>query len=76
MTDLATTEAAGAALSETDESTARLHRNLFIEANPIAVKWAMARMGLCGHAIRLPMTELAPEHQPAVEAAMKACGLI
>ena len=53
-----------------------LHRNLFIEANPIAVKWAMARMGLCGHAIRLPMTELAPEHQPAVEAAMKACGLI
>ena len=53
-----------------------LHRNLFIEANPIAVKWAMARMGLCAHAIRLPMTELAPEHQPAVEAAMKACGLI
>ena len=53
-----------------------LHRNLFIEANPIAVKWAMARMGLCGPHIRLPMTELAAEHRPAVEAAMKACGLI
>jgi 4-hydroxy-tetrahydrodipicolinate synthase len=53
-----------------------LHRNLFIEANPIAVKWAMTRMGLCGPHIRLPMTELAAEHRPAVEAAMKACGLI
>src|SRR5690349_16467498 len=35
-----------------------LHRNLFIEANPIPVKWAMARMGLCGGTLRLPMTPL------------------
>jgi 4-hydroxy-tetrahydrodipicolinate synthase len=35
-----------------------LHKNLFIEANPIPVKWAMARMGLCGGTLRLPMTNL------------------
>jgi 4-hydroxy-tetrahydrodipicolinate synthase len=53
-----------------------LHKALFVEANPIAVKWAMARMGLCGPHIRLPMTPLSAEHQPAVEAALKACGLV
>jgi 4-hydroxy-tetrahydrodipicolinate synthase len=36
-----------------------LHKHLFVEANPIPVKWAMARMGLCGPTLRLPMTELA-----------------
>ena len=35
-----------------------LHRHLFVEANPIPVKWAMARMQLCGAALRLPMTPL------------------
>ncbi|AEG93668.1 Candidate dihydrodipicolinate synthase [Ramlibacter tataouinensis TTB310] len=53
-----------------------LHRHLFVEANPIPVKWAMARMGLCGPALRLPMTPLAPDHQPVVEQALKACGLL
>lgn len=51
-----------------------LHKQLFVEANPIPVKWAMARMGLCGPTLRLPMTPLGP-HQPAVEAA-RAAGLI
>ena len=36
-----------------------LHRHLFVEPNPIPVKWAMARMGLCGGALRLPLTEFA-----------------
>jgi 4-hydroxy-tetrahydrodipicolinate synthase len=53
-----------------------VHRNLFIEANPIPVKWAMARMGLCGPALRLPMTPLAEAHRPAVEAALRASGLL
>ncbi len=37
-----------------------LHRELFIEANPIPVKWAVARMGLMGGTIRLPLVELSP----------------
>ena len=53
-----------------------LHRHLFIESNPIPLKWAMARMGLCGPAIRLPMTPLAPASVPVVEAALRACGLL
>ena len=53
-----------------------MHKNLFVEANPIPVKWAMQRMGLCGPALRLPMTQLSPSQQPVVEAALKASGLI
>jgi 4-hydroxy-tetrahydrodipicolinate synthase len=53
-----------------------VHKQLFVEANPIPVKWAMARMGLCGGALRLPMTPLSPAHQPAVEAALRAGGLL
>jgi 4-hydroxy-tetrahydrodipicolinate synthase len=53
-----------------------LHRHLFVEANPIPVKWAMARMGLCGGALRLPMTPLATANEPVVEAALRASGLL
>ena len=53
-----------------------LHRNLFVEANPIPVKWAMARMGLCGGTLRLPMTPLEAANEAAVENALRACGLI
>jgi 4-hydroxy-tetrahydrodipicolinate synthase len=53
-----------------------VHKNLFVEANPIPVKWAMARMGLCGGALRLPMTELSQSQQPVVEAALRASGLL
>ena len=53
-----------------------LHRNLFVEANPIPVKWAMARMGLCGGTLRLPMTPLETSNEAAVENALRACGLI
>ena len=53
-----------------------MHKNLFVEANPIPVKWAMARMGLCSGTLRLPMTELSKSQQPVVEAAMRASGLI
>jgi len=53
-----------------------VHKHLFVEANPIPVKWAMARMGLCGGTLRLPMTELSKSQQPVVEAALRASGLI
>ncbi|MEW6695563.1 4-hydroxy-tetrahydrodipicolinate synthase [Tepidimonas thermarum] len=53
-----------------------LHKQLFVEANPIPVKWAMARLGLCGPTLRLPMTPLSAHHQPAVEAALRAAGLL
>ena len=53
-----------------------VHKYLFVEANPIPLKWAMARMGLCSGALRLPMTKLAPAHEAAVEAALRASGLL
>jgi 4-hydroxy-tetrahydrodipicolinate synthase len=53
-----------------------LHKQLFVEANPIPVKWAMARMKLCGGTLRLPMTPLTAANEAAVEAALSACGLL
>jgi 4-hydroxy-tetrahydrodipicolinate synthase len=53
-----------------------LHKHLFVEANPIPVKWAMARMGLCGPTLRLPMTQLEASNEAAVEGALRQCGLI
>ncbi len=53
-----------------------IHKNLFVEANPIPVKWAMARMGLCGGTLRLPMTDLSKSQHQVVEAALRASGLI
>ena len=53
-----------------------VHKYLFVEANPIPVKWAMARMGLCGGALRLPMTPLSAANEPQVEAALRASGLL
>ncbi len=53
-----------------------LHKHLFVEANPIPVKWAMARLGLCGGTLRLPMTALASAHHASVEAALRASGLL
>ncbi|MCF8159418.1 MAG: 4-hydroxy-tetrahydrodipicolinate synthase [Polaromonas sp.] len=53
-----------------------LHKNLFVEANPIPVKWAVARMNLCGGTLRLPMTELTAVNMPVVEAALRDVGLL
>jgi len=38
-----------------------VHKHLFVEANPIPLKWAMARMGLCGPTLRLPLTPLSDQ---------------
>ena len=53
-----------------------LHKQLFVEPNPIPVKWAMQRMGRCGGALRLPMTPLSSAHQPVVEDALRKSGLL
>jgi 4-hydroxy-tetrahydrodipicolinate synthase len=53
-----------------------LHRHLFIEANPIPVKWAVARMGKMKNNLRLPLTPLSAGVQPLVEAAMRQAGVI
>ncbi|NDP39545.1 MAG: 4-hydroxy-tetrahydrodipicolinate synthase [Rhodoferax sp.] len=53
-----------------------LHKNLFIEANPIPVKWAVARLKLCGGTLRLPMTPLTAANEAAVEGALRASGLL
>jgi len=53
-----------------------LHRQLFIEANPIPVKWAVARMGRMKNVLRLPLTPLSASAQPVVEAAMRQAGVI
>ena len=53
-----------------------LHRHLFVEANPIPVKWAMGRLGLCGSAMRLPMTPLSQANEAVVEGALRAAGLL
>ncbi|HMK86995.1 MAG TPA: 4-hydroxy-tetrahydrodipicolinate synthase, partial [Steroidobacteraceae bacterium] len=52
-----------------------LHRDLFVEASPIPVKWAVARMGLIGNAIRLPLVELSPGQHETVLRAMRAAGV-
>jgi len=53
-----------------------LHRQLFVESNPIPVKWAAARLGLCGDTLRLPLTPLTPANRSAVEHAMQGAGLL
>jgi len=48
-----------------------LHKNLFVEANPIPVKWAVHTMGLISAGIRLPLTPLSEEHHNVVKQAMQ-----
>jgi 4-hydroxy-tetrahydrodipicolinate synthase len=50
----------------------RLHIDLFVEANPIPVKWAVQQIGLIGRGLRLPMTSLSLQHHERVRAAMRA----
>ena len=52
-----------------------LHRNLFLEANPIPVKWAAQQMGLISGGIRLPMTPLSPEFHERVRTALREAGI-
>jgi len=58
-----------------DAQLKSLHRDLFVEANPIAVKWAVARLGLIGNGIRSPLVELSPAHHETVLRAMRSAGV-
>jgi 4-hydroxy-tetrahydrodipicolinate synthase len=53
-----------------------LHRQLFCEPSPAPTKWAMARLGLCGPALRLPMVALSAAGQAQVEQALSEAGLL
>ena len=53
-----------------------LHFKLFVEANPIPLKWAMQRMGRIEGGIRLPMTPLEPRNHAVVEAALRQSGVL
>ena len=59
-----------------DNTLAGLHRNLFIESNPIPVKWALHRMGLIQNGIRLPLTWLSEKAQGPLSEAMQQAKLI
>ncbi len=77
MHEMCTAALAGDA-RKTREINARLvplHRDLFCEANPIPVKWAVARMGLIQAGIRLPLTTLSPAQHERVQLAMRRAGV-
>jgi 4-hydroxy-tetrahydrodipicolinate synthase len=59
-----------------DEALAALHRDLFLEANPIPVKWLLAQMGLIPPGVRLPLTPLAEEYRATVLAAARGAGIL
>ena len=53
-----------------------VHQRQSIESNPIPIKWAVARLGLCGPTMRLPMTPLTKANEPVVEQALRDAGLL
>lgn len=61
---------------ELDRTLAGLHKKLFLESNPIPVKWAVHRLGLIGDGMRLPMTWMSEQYIPELEAAMEQAGVL
>jgi 4-hydroxy-tetrahydrodipicolinate synthase len=59
-----------------DGGLAPLHRALFVETNPIPVKWALKEMGLIGPALRLPLTELSKEHHEPLRRVLRTAGVL
>lgn len=59
-----------------DNSINLLHKELFLESNPIPVKWACSQLGLCSEGIRLPLTPLSEEYHSAVRDAMVEAGVL
>lgn len=62
--------------SEIDNILSGLHNNLFLESNPIPVKWALYKMGLIEDGIRLPLTWLSSEYEKPVLDAMKQAQIV
>ncbi len=63
------------AAAEVDSKLAALHENLFLEANPVPVKWALAKMGLIEQGIRLPLVELDASYHVQVSDALEQAGI-
>ena len=59
-----------------NEQLADLHAALFLESNPIPVKWALSEMGLIPPGIRLPLTPLAGKHHDAVRQVLRRAGIL
>ena len=59
-----------------NEGLTSLHQNLFVEANPIPVKWALYKMGMCSKGIRLPLLELSTEFRSVIENDLKELNLV
>jgi 4-hydroxy-tetrahydrodipicolinate synthase len=60
---------------ELDAPLQQLHSDIFIESNPIPVKWVVSQMGFMGEAIRLPLTPLSEQAKPTVRQAVEAAGV-
>jgi 4-hydroxy-tetrahydrodipicolinate synthase len=71
----AATRGERALATQIDQRLVALHRNLFVESNPIPVKWGVARMGLAGGTLRLPLTELSTEYHAVVTESLLAAGI-
>jgi len=78
MSDLCAAAIAGdrARAEAINEPLLGLHQDLFLEANPIPVKWALQKMGMMEGGIRLPLTPLSEQYQQPVMDAMKQAGLL
>jgi 4-hydroxy-tetrahydrodipicolinate synthase len=62
--------------AELDAPLAALHRDLFVEANPIPPKWALYRMGLIAGGIRLPLVPLSESYHALLTADLRAAGVL
>jgi 4-hydroxy-tetrahydrodipicolinate synthase len=61
---------------EIDQRLQALHHELFVESNPIPVKWAVQEMGLIDSGIRLPLTPLASTYQAGLREVLRQAGLV
>jgi len=62
--------------TELDAKLQPLHKHLFVEPNPIPVKWALQQMKKIGPGIRLPLVPLDPAHHETVRGALRAAGAL
>jgi 4-hydroxy-tetrahydrodipicolinate synthase len=78
MSKVCTTALAGdaAAAKAINAPLEDLHRDLFVESNPIPVKWALHAMGRMEEGTRLPLTVLSVSARPVVEAALRKAGVL
>ncbi len=61
---------------ELNDSMFTVHTELFVETNPIGVKWAMAQMGFCGDTVRLPLVRLSSSGQTKIHMTLVNAGLV